>query len=189
MGGTFMRRFLASITIAGLMSIALIGPALATQPDPEHKVQLCHRTASDTNPYVLIEVDEAAVDTHLHNGQGHPAKENPDGSPRNDYLYVKGEAECEPGDPEEPEVTPTPTPEVTPTPTPEVTPTPTPEVTPTPEITPEITPVTTPPPPKGPETDVEVDVAPVSSTNGLLFVLGVLGLGSGLLLLRRRTIR
>jgi outer membrane biosynthesis protein TonB len=182
-----MKRFLAAMAITGLLSVMFVVPALAAKPSPDHKVQLCHRTASDTNPYALIEVDETAVDTHLNNGQGHPAKENEDGSPRNDFLYVKGEAECEPGDEE-----PTPTPEVTPTPTPKVTPTP--EVTPTPVVTPEVTPtlpmacVSTEAIPCGPETDVstQVDSVPTSSTNGLLFILGVLGLGSGLLILRKQ---
>lgn len=50
------------------------GLAAATQPDPEHKVTICHRTASDTNPYVFIEVDEASLDAHLNNLPGHPAK-------------------------------------------------------------------------------------------------------------------
>ena len=42
--------------------------------------------------------------------------------------------------------------------------------------------------PCGPETDVstQVDSVPTSSTNGLLFILGVLGLGSGLLILRKQ---
>lgn len=164
-------------------SFAAFAARLAVAPlRNTDKVQLCHRTSSDSNPYVLIEIDQSAVDTHLNNGQGHPAKTNEDGSPRNDFLYVKGEAECEPGDepgeePEAtPEATPTPTPEATPTPTPEATPSPTPEATATP------TPSTTPVPAAletAPPTDVAPDGEPASSPPVWLIV--IVGLTFGLL--------
>jgi hypothetical protein len=35
--------------------------ASATKPDPEHKVTICHATASRTNPYVAITVDIASI--------------------------------------------------------------------------------------------------------------------------------
>ena len=35
--------------------------ASATKPDPEHKVTICHATASATNPYVVITVDVASI--------------------------------------------------------------------------------------------------------------------------------
>jgi hypothetical protein len=159
---------------------------------------------------VFITINKSAEDTHLENGQGHPAKEwksdgtwrgvtHVKGDAKNDYLAESksdcGDEEtpppCEfddslPADSEDcveptPTPTPTPTPEVTPTPTPEVTPTPTPVVTATPVVTsPPRTPNTAPP------TDIETTSVPTSSTNGLLFILTVLGLGSGLLILRRQ---
>lgn len=52
----------AGLLLAGAMS----GSASATRPDPDtgdHKVTICHATNSGTNPYVLIEVDYAAVDS------------------------------------------------------------------------------------------------------------------------------
>jgi cell division protein FtsN len=187
-----MKRLLASIAAAGLLSVALIGPALAND-----KVQLCHRTASDSNPYVLIEIDQSALDAHLNNLPGHPAKSwksdgtwlgvaHVEGDLKNDYLFVKEEAECEPG--EEPSEEPSATPEVTPTPTPEVTPAPTPEVTPVPEVTPTPTPIVTPvpvAPETAPPTDVATDAVPASSTNGWLLVIGLLAGLSGAIVLRR----
>src|SRR4051794_22710717 len=51
--------------------------ATATQPDP-HKVTICHRTNSPSNPYVRITVDVASVDgIDNDNGKGdHNAEHN-----------------------------------------------------------------------------------------------------------------
>ena len=121
-----MKHIRIALVVWFALTVALAGTATATKPHPDHKVQLCHRTASDTNPYVLIDVDEASLDAHLNNLPGHPPKTNPDGSPRNDYLYTQ-ETPCvtpsespEPSNPpsEEPSFSPTPstTPSATPTP-------------------------------------------------------------------------
>jgi hypothetical protein len=72
-----MRKILGIAGAVVLASAALSGTALATQPDSPgpaaggpyvedgHKVTICHRTGSETNPYVVITVDVAAI-----NGQG-----------------------------------------------------------------------------------------------------------------------
>ena len=46
----------AAGTIGGTASMAS-----ATKGDPEHKVTICHATASKTNPYVMITVDVASI--------------------------------------------------------------------------------------------------------------------------------
>jgi hypothetical protein len=50
------------LVLSAVFALAATTQALATQPDPEHKVTICHRTASDSNPYVEITIDEAALD-------------------------------------------------------------------------------------------------------------------------------
>jgi hypothetical protein len=48
-----------------LMAFGVLGAsasmASATKPDPDHKVTICHATASATNPYVVITVDVASI--------------------------------------------------------------------------------------------------------------------------------
>jgi len=62
----------------------------------DHKTSICHRTASDTNPYVFETVDNASLQAHLSNGKGHfPKYWKSDGiwrgvahvvgDPKNDY--------------------------------------------------------------------------------------------------------
>jgi LPXTG-motif cell wall-anchored protein len=63
--------------LVGVLAMALAGlgatVAGATQPNPEHKVTLCHRTASRTNPYVKITPDVASVlKKHGHDGHNGP---------------------------------------------------------------------------------------------------------------------
>ena len=72
--------------LVGVFAIVFAGfgasVAGATKPDPEHKVTLCHRTASRTNPYVTISPDVASV---LH-AQGHDGHNGPiysDALPKN----------------------------------------------------------------------------------------------------------
>jgi hypothetical protein len=160
-----MRKLFVAVSLTAVLAVpvaTVMAPAAqATKPDPEHKVTLCHRTHSETNPYVVITVDVASVKFEGHDSHDGPvwypgAKEDgvfwgdiipsftqEDGYPF-DYegknLTEEGEAILEAGcETPEPSPTPTPTPTETPSPTPTETPSPTPPPTSTPP------PTTTPP--------------------------------------------
>ncbi len=116
--------------------------ALATKPAPEHKVTLCHRTGSATNPYVIITTDIASDGYVKH---GHTYHEQIGNGLGGDIIpaYTYGDfsfpgknldaiiggylgADILAAGCSSPGVTPTPTPTVTPT----ETPTPPPSTTP-----------------------------------------------------------
>lgn len=173
--------------IAGLLALAILAISAsvvtATKPDPEHKVALCHRTASDTNPYVYIEVDEASLDAHLNNLPGHPAKEwKTDGTFRgvahvagdlkSDYLATS-EADCMDT---QTEATPTPDPTVDPTPDPTV------EPTPAPTSSIDVPATATPTPRATPREDVpNTAMSLPTGNNGLLFIGFLLLFAAGLI--------
>lgn len=66
-----MKRFSAAVASAVLCGTFAVTAAQAGGG----KVQICHGTASATNPYVLIDVSANAASTHL---DGHGAQNAPD---------------------------------------------------------------------------------------------------------------
>lgn len=142
-----MRKALAALLLGVSLVVIGLQPAAATKPDPGHKVTLCHRTGSATNPYIVITTDIAS-DGYVKGGHtGHeqvgnglggdiiPAYTYKDFSfpgKNLDLVFGNGEtgaevlaAGCVLTD-----VSPTPTPTPTDSPTPSPTDTPTPTDTP-----------------------------------------------------------
>jgi hypothetical protein len=77
-----------SLAIAA-MTVSTATSAFATAP-PDHKVGICHRTGSETNPYVFIVVDVASLDAHFNVNPGHPPKDG-----REDF-YANSAEDCSP---------------------------------------------------------------------------------------------
>jgi len=104
-----MRKVVTALAL--LVSLLVFGGVALATPDPEgdgHKVGICHRTASDSNPYVYIEVDEASLSPgHLDNADpGHKPTfwksdgtfrgvAHSDGDAKDDYLAPNGASDCE----------------------------------------------------------------------------------------------
>ena len=84
-----MRTRLVVVAVVFLFVGVLVGPVAATTPDDDgnHKVTICHVTNSDTNQFVLIEVDVAAFDGGGANDHRH--HESKDG--RIDFEVMDGD--------------------------------------------------------------------------------------------------
>ena len=66
---TTLLRAIAAITLAAAAVPLTAGAATASQSGADdHKVTLCHRTNSETNPYVVITIDKAGVFKTGHDG-------------------------------------------------------------------------------------------------------------------------
>ena len=101
-----MKRALAILMLA-FASLTLAAPAAVADGDQHVPVSICHRTASDTNPYVFITVDDDSLSPgHLDNADpGHKPKfwksdgtwrgvDHVAGDPKDDYL-AESAADCE----------------------------------------------------------------------------------------------
>ncbi len=74
-----MRKVVRNMLAIGATATCAVGVAVAAQASSGDKVMLCHGTASERNPYVLISVDESALAGHFDGtAPGHGPKNNPD---------------------------------------------------------------------------------------------------------------
>ena len=84
----------SSLGIAG--ALGALAVAVAAQGATDEKVLVCHGTASATNPYVLIEVSQSALNGHfdIQNGEFVPTGHGKQNAP--DFL-PEGHSTCEDG--------------------------------------------------------------------------------------------
>lgn len=137
------RKILGSLAVLVAILIAAGGATASALAQPV-KTTLCHRTRSETNPYVRISVSQSALRGHMrHGGDLIPA---PGGVCPTVVVTVTSTATATSTPTNTPTDTPTHTPTNTPTDTPTSTPTNTPTDTPTstPTHTPTNTPTDTP---------------------------------------------
>ena len=69
-----------------------VGMAAAAQASGGDKVLLCHGTASDSNPYVLISVSASSLPGHLDGPSSGEGKNR-----RPDFLLEPGVSDCSAG--------------------------------------------------------------------------------------------
>lgn len=190
------------LAILGVMAIAFLAPVafvanpVSASSGNDHRVIICHRTASSSNPYVLISVDKSSI-----NGVGrgdHYLEHKTDIIPPlagvhgglnwNSTGIAIYNNKCKPVIP-----TPTPTPTATQTSTPEptetstpeptgtTTPTPTPTVTPTATTTPTVTPTTAPTPDKTYSVNNITELPKTGMDMGWLMVVGLCSVMLGII--------
>ena len=81
-----MRRITGATLVVAACSVGLAVGAQASNGD---KVSLCHGTASESNPYVLIRVSENALEGHFDGtAPGHGQNNH------EDYVLPEGATEC-----------------------------------------------------------------------------------------------
>jgi hypothetical protein len=75
-------RLLRILAVCGVSSVGLVS---AAQAGDHEKMLICHGTASEGNPYVLISVDAHAVAGHFDGSEpGHGQNNEPDIAPNAD---------------------------------------------------------------------------------------------------------
>lgn len=85
-----MKRWLGFGLVAalGIAAAVVLTPASSVHAQQNQKIGICHGTASKTNPYVYILVDQSAVKGHLDgSGPGHGEKNY------RDFLSMDGNCE------------------------------------------------------------------------------------------------
>lgn len=65
-----MRMMLCAFTV--FTAFTAVAPAASATKPPDHKITICHRTDSNTNPYVVITVDVASTRFAGHEGHDGP---------------------------------------------------------------------------------------------------------------------
>jgi hypothetical protein len=89
-----MKRYLIPTFVVALGCAAIYaftqGSRAEAAPTKEHKVAICHGTASAKNPYVLIIVDESAKEAHL---SGHGQNSAPDFALNNGSILTPQQIE------------------------------------------------------------------------------------------------
>ena len=87
-----MRRITRVTLAVAACGVCSIGVTVAAQASNAGKVLLCHGTASDSNPYVLISVSENALAGHFDGtAPGHGKNNYPD------FLLPPGRSDCSGG--------------------------------------------------------------------------------------------
>ena len=87
-----MRRVTRTTFAVAACALSVVGVTGTAQAAPADKVLICHGTASDSNPYVLISVSENALAGHFDGtAPGHGENNHPD------FLLPSGASDCSGG--------------------------------------------------------------------------------------------
>lgn len=103
---------LIAVTVVAATSSTVAAHAAPSDGGNGNKTSICHRTASDSNPYVFETVADASLPAHLNDLPGHPSKywksdgtwrgvAHVAGDPRDDYVATSA-ADCQDTTPTQP---------------------------------------------------------------------------------------
>ncbi len=92
-------RMTALLSVCSTLALGVVAAAQGSGQDeypPEgHKVTICHGTASATNPYVVITVDESALGGHF--GQDGVGGESGHGQNNQPDVFPEADGSCPDG--------------------------------------------------------------------------------------------